>query len=122
MNCKILIIGTNQEINSSIEQIFQSNGCQILQTASGQEGLHLVNTQSPAVAVVDLQLQDMDAYEVIRQLRSRAERFFPVIAVIDQPVHQVAEKVLAAGSDILITFPVEEDNLRVKLEAFIPRE
>ncbi|MFO1329032.1 MAG: PAS domain S-box protein [Rubrivivax sp.] len=76
--------------------------------ASAREGLDLVRAQRPDLVLTDIQMPDMDGYEVLRRLRVReATQALPVIAVSANAMAGDVARSLAAGFCDYLTKPLE---------------
>jgi len=75
--------------------------------------------EQPDLILMDLQLSDMDGYEVLRRLNRRPETVdIPVIAMTDNPAETVGN-VLAVGGNDLVYKPLDLDDLIVEIERFM---
>jgi len=68
---------------------------------------------------MDLQLSDMDGYEVLRRLNRRPETVdIPVIVMTDSS-HETLGKVIAVGADDLVRKPLDMEALLVEIERML---
>ena len=73
--------------------------------------------------LLDINLPDIDGYEVARRIRSSAKHtlvYVPIIAVTANALKGDAEKALAAGCDVYMSKPINIRELWARVEAFIP--
>ena len=101
---KILIVDDEPEIRSALGRFFARSGHDVLRAGTGEEAVTLVQTERPAVVLLDLFLPDISGFEVLE--RTREER--PVIIMItghgDIPA---AVHAMQAGAEGFLTKPVE---------------
>jgi two-component system, NarL family, response regulator LiaR len=84
------------------------------EAATGAEGVSLVNSQQPDVAIVDLGLPDMDGVEVTRQIKAAATEAGRATKVLILTLTDSQETVLAAfaaGADSYCIKDISSDNL-----------
>ena len=101
---KILIVDDEPDICSALSRFFAHSGHDVLCAGTGEEAVMLVQTERPAVVLLDLFLPDISGFEVLE--RTREER--PVIIMItghgDVPA---AVHAMQAGAEGFLTKPVE---------------
>jgi len=68
---KVLVVDDDAQMLRTITDILRLRGYSTLIAATGREALNITRdmNEAPAVALVDLQLPDMDGIDVIRGLR-----------------------------------------------------
>ncbi|MEI6331841.1 MAG: response regulator [Pseudanabaena sp.] len=84
------------------------------EAATGAEGVSLVNSQHPDVAIVDLGLPDMDGVEVTRQIKAAAIESGRATKVLILTLTDSQETVLAAfaaGADSYCIKDISSENL-----------
>src|SRR4029077_6165596 len=108
----ILVVDDDAQMLRTIKDILRLRGYSAIIAATGGEALEITREmkEAPAVALVDLQLPDMDGIELIRRLREIAATTEVVIltgtASIDSAVRALREH----SNDYLVK-PVQADNL-----------
>ncbi len=108
-NKKILVID-DEEINRRLVQIIFSEKLPeyiVLLASSGLEGIHLAQTESPAIILLDILMPQLDGYETCERIKSNAAtRSIPIVmisALGDDP--KVRTKSLKVGADAFIAKP-----------------
>jgi DNA-binding response OmpR family regulator len=68
---KILIIEDDSKIIESIRFVFQVGWpeVKVISTKHGEEGLEMVEKESPQLVILDIGLPDIEGFEVLRQIR-----------------------------------------------------
>jgi len=67
---KRLLIEDNKDARKMTRQLLTAHGFQVLEAATGTEGIILPKEEKPGIALVDIGLPGMDGYEVARRLRA----------------------------------------------------
>jgi two-component system, OmpR family, alkaline phosphatase synthesis response regulator PhoP len=70
---KILVIEDEQEIRDSLLDLLEAEGFEVLYADNGQEGLGLARSASPDLILCDVNLPELDGYQVLTQLRQQSE-------------------------------------------------
>jgi two-component system cell cycle response regulator DivK len=72
---------------------------------------------------LDINLPDIDGYEVARRLRASPKRELasvPIIAVTANALKGDAQRALDAGCDVYMSKPINIRELWARVEAFVP--
>ena len=81
-NVKILIVDDRPENLFALEAILEDEGIEIIQAHSGNEAINLTFEHDFALIFADVQMPEMDGFEMLEILRSNAHtRLVPVIFV-----------------------------------------
>ncbi len=78
---KILAIDDQPLILKSLEQKFKNSDFEVIPSSSGEEALHLFDAHDPDIVIVDLQMPEMDGFEVIREIRNTRQSDTPIIVM-----------------------------------------
>jgi two-component system cell cycle response regulator DivK len=125
VNEKILCIEDNPDNMILIRRVIQSRGYCLLEAETGQEGL-LMMAENPEIKLVllDINLPDIDGYEIARRLRTdlnHREEKIPIIAITANALKGDAEKALQAGCDVYMSKPINIHELWARVAYFLPR-
>lgn len=125
MNEKILCIEDNPDNMILIRRVIQARGYQLLEAETGAEGLALAEDNDIKLILLDINLPDIDGYEIARLLRldsdHRKERV-PIIAITANALKGDAEKALAAGCDVYMAKPINIHELWARVAFFLPHD
>ena len=69
MKPKVLIIDDEEAIRSSLQMMFEYEGYDCLQAASGPAGLKIVETYQPDIVFLDIKMPGIDGLEVLKALK-----------------------------------------------------
>lgn len=116
---RILVYASDSESRQLLEEVLSQRGYHLIFAQDGLDLLVHARKEQPDLILMDLQLPDMDGYEVLRRLNRRPETVdIPVIAMTDSP-HEVVSNVLAVGGNDLVKKPLDVQALVVEIERFM---
>lgn len=112
----ILYVEDSKENTALVEKILSRYSSIHLVTAEdGLTGLQLAASINPDIILLDIQLPDLNGFDVIEQLRDDEETaYIPVLGVSANAMPQDIDNALSAGFDNYITKPI---NIRAFLGA-----
>ena len=87
------------------------------------QGLSVAERQDVDLILLDINLPDIDGYEVARRLRASSKHSLastPIIAITANALKGDAEKALDAGCDVYMSKPINIRELWARVEAFVP--
>ena len=101
---KVLVVDDDAQMLRTITDILRLRGYSTLIAATGREALNITRdmNEAPAVALVDLQLPDMDGIELIGRLREIAELTEVVDRRGDSAFHSGRRRQAGAGGHIRV--------------------
>lgn len=106
MTKRILCIEDNVDNFLLLERALSVRGYEVLWGVDGQSGLNQAYTEAPDLILLDINLPDIDGYEIARHLRSLDKfRAVPIIALTANALKGDADKARAAGCDGYIAKP-----------------
>ena len=120
---KILIVDDDIRNIYSLTSVLEAHDVEVLHAERGKDGIVILE-QTPGIdiALIDIMMPDMDGYETMRQIRSRAELAdLPLIAVTAKAMTGDRQKCLDAGASDYIAKPVDIDLLLALLRVWITR-
>jgi len=118
---KVLIIDdeedTRQICSMSLGLI---GGDQVLEAASGQEGLALAADQQPDVIILDLIMPDMDGAETLQKLRQNPDTAgIPVIFLTVKGMFSEFERLKSLGALAVLTKPFDPVQLSAQIQGIL---
>lgn len=121
---KVLCIEDNPTNLRLVEAVFAGRSeVQLLTAMAPGLGLELARSHHPAVILLDINLPDMDGYEVMRCLREHpATAAIPVVAVSANAMPQDLERGKAAGFAAYLTKPLDLARLTKVVEDLARRQ
>jgi two-component system cell cycle response regulator DivK len=124
MGSNILYIEDNPDNMMLVKRALEARGYKLLQALNGLTGVTLAENEEVDLILLDINLPDIDGYEVARRIRSspakHALAYVPIIAVTANALKGDAEKALSAGCDVYMSKPINIRELWARVEAFVP--
>ena len=123
MAYKILYIEDNPDNRLLVKRALEARGFMFLGATNGVEGIDMVEAHQPDVILLDINLPDIDGYEVAKRLRDNRtpySLYVPIIAVTANALKGDAEKALAAGCNVYMSKPINIRELWARVEACLP--
>ncbi len=123
MTNNILYIEDNPDNMMLVQRALEARGYHLLKAMKGVEGVKTAESEVVDLILLDINLPDIDGYEVARRLRASEKRELktvPIIAVTANALKGHAEKALNAGCDVYMSKPINIRELWARVEAFVP--
>jgi len=123
----ILVVEDDRHTRTFLADNLAADGFEPIGAANAREGMRLIETRYPDLAIVDLTLPDRDGLELIRQVResdgvaSRADPLLPMVVLsgrIDE-LHRL--RGFDKGADDVIAKPFSYPELRARVRALLRR-
>jgi two-component system sensor histidine kinase/response regulator len=118
---KVLLVDDVEANLVSLEAVLGNLDCDLLRASNGNEALRQLLKHDFAAMLLDVQMPDMDGYEVARYARENPQtREVPIIFVT--ATHETRENVLLgydAGAFDLLFKPIDPYVLRSKVQVFL---
>lgn len=119
---RILVVEDDIDISKMLRIYFDSQGYEVLVANRGNDALDTCRTKLPNVVVLDIQLPDIDGYEVCRSLRSNTRTsYVPIIFLTQKDERSDKIAGLELGADDYITKPFDIEELKLRVEGAIRR-
>ncbi len=107
MGKKILVIEDNEQNMYLMHFLLESNGFTVIEALNGQVGIQKAIDEHPDVILLDIQLPEMDGYQIAKILRKTPDiDTIPIIAVTSYAMAGDREKILTAGATDYIEKPI----------------
>jgi len=123
MGNTILYIEDNPDNMLLVQRALESRGYKLLKAVNGVDGISMAEGNMIDLILLDINLPDIDGYEVAQRLRksSKAElAYLPIIAVTANALKGDAERALEAGCDVYMSKPINIRELWARIEAYVP--
>lgn len=123
MTHNILYIEDNPDNMMLVKRALESRGYTLMEAINGIAGVATAEAKEVDLILLDINLPDIDGYEVARRLRASekpALAYTPIIAITANALKGDAEKALSAGCDVYMSKPINIRELWARVEAFVP--
>jgi DNA-binding response OmpR family regulator len=113
---KVLIIEDDQETVEVISLAFEMRWpeAELISAKLGEEGLQLLESESPQAVILDLGLPDISGFEVLRQIRNVSK--VPVVIMSVRRDEAIVVKAIEYGANEYITKPFRQLELLDKVK------
>ena len=121
MKTKILVIDDDPGIRKSLGLSLRTEGYAVIEAANGPDGLELAKSETPHLIICDINMPDMDGYEVVKQLRqSSVLASVPFVFLTARSGRAEIRRGMNLGADDYLTKPFTREELieavRVRLK------
>ncbi|HED54319.1 MAG TPA: diguanylate cyclase, partial [Phycisphaerales bacterium] len=114
----VLVIDDAEDVHRLLQARLRQENIELLEALGGQSGLDLAEEHVPSLILLDLDMPDMDGFEVLRHLKENSKtRDIP--AIVLSGLQSPADKVIAfdLGAVDYVTKPFDLMELRVRLRS-----
>lgn len=120
----ILVVEDNPVNQAVALGMLEQLGCRVDILEDGKDALQAVSRQAYDLLFMDCYMPEMDGFEATRKIREREpdNRRLPIIALTADVQKGVREQCRAAGMDDYLSKPFEQNDLRDKLEKWLPEQ
>jgi two-component system cell cycle response regulator DivK len=119
---RILYIEDNEGNRMLVRRILEVEGYSIEEAIDGQTGLEMAAQMKPDLILLDINLPEIDGYDLARRFRSTPGlQDVPILAVTANVMHGDRERTLEAGCDGYIQKPIDVDLLPQQVKAALQK-
>jgi two-component system cell cycle response regulator DivK len=117
---RILYIEDNSDNRKLVRRVLEWDGYDVVEAKDGTEALARLETEPIDLALLDINMPDIDGYTLTTAIRSNP-RFsrLPIVAVTANVMRGDRERSLQAGCDGYIQKPIDIDTLSQQIERFL---
>ncbi|HEV8670362.1 MAG TPA: response regulator [Candidatus Limnocylindria bacterium] len=122
MSDRILLVDDEEQIRKLLESSLQRRGYEVVIASDGIEALRQIRAKMPDLIVTDVNMPNMNGFELTRRLR--ADHRTARVPIVMLSARKQADDILtgyAEGADEYIAKPVEMAVLAAKIEVLIKR-
>jgi two-component system cell cycle response regulator DivK len=120
MGAKILYIEDNPGNRMLVRRILMVEDYDVFEAEDGPAGIEIALREKPDLILMDMNLPDLDGYELTRRMRAIPElATVPIIAMTANVMQGDREKTLAAGCSGYIPKPIDVDELPNQIARFL---
>ena len=117
---RILYIEDTVDNQVLISRVLMVEGYEVLIANNGVEGLEILETNTPDLILMDINMPELDGLTVTSRIKSKEHLAkVPVIALTAKVMRGDREKALEAGCDGFIQKPIDVDNFPNQIAHFL---
>lgn len=118
----ILYIEDNPENRLLVRRILEAEGFSVLEATDGPSGLASAAQMRPDLILLDINLPEIDGYDLARRFRNTPGlQQVPILAITANVMQGDRERTLEAGCDGYIQKPIDVDRLPDQVRAALHR-
>jgi CheY-like chemotaxis protein len=118
---RMLLVEDYPDNLALLTYVLEAAGHEIVPAMTGAAALEGVRTAHPDLVVLDMQLPDMDGYEVLAAIRADpATAGLAVVAVTAYAMVGDRDEALEAGFDGYLSKPIDPSTFAASVAAYLP--
>lgn len=125
MRPNILYIEDHTDNMTLVKRIFRPDRYNLVEAKNGLQGVSIAENQDIDLVLLDINLPDIDGYEVARRLRNSLKTELahtPIVAVTANAMKGDEKKVREAGCDDYMSKPINIVTLMEKVDTLIAKK
>src|SRR3990167_9524511 len=107
---RILVVDDEASIRKALERFLRELGHEVFVAADGEEALHILQTETLDLALVDLVMPKIDGIELIRRLKQHDPNIVAIVLTGFGTITSAVEA-MRAGAYHYLTKPFELDDI-----------
>lgn len=119
MSRKILVVEDDLDLQDLIAVIMTRAGYEVECAGSGTAAISAFNARQPDLVLLDIGLEDIDGFEVCRQIRARSSTPVVFMTAREEEVDELIA--FASGADDYVTKPFSERVLLARVSSVLRR-
>jgi DNA-binding response OmpR family regulator len=116
---KVLVVDDDPILRELVKRVLERWKHSVVTAADGAAGLRLVFSERPDLVVLDVDLPDMDGWQVLGRIRELGEMPVLMLTAKGQELDKV--RALRGGADDYLTKPFGNEELPARVEALLRR-
>jgi CheY-like chemotaxis protein len=118
----ILVVDDNPTNLKLISFLLVKRGYQVKSAPGGLEALEVLKTFTPVLILMDMQMPDLDGFELTRRLKADpATRDITIVALTAYAMKGDEERVRAAGCDGYLAKPIDTRTLPQAVASYLAK-
>ena len=116
---RVLVADPDPETSALMARALEWSGYDVTTAANGQEALELITRLRPAAAVLEVTMDVMNGYEVVRRLRESTQKL-PVLMISARAGKLDRDFAFTVGADDWVKKPFHSSELVARLALLTP--
>ena len=118
----ILYVEDNSDNRKLVRRVLEVEGYSVIEAKDGAQALERLGTEMIDLALMDINMPDMDGYTLTAKIKAMPEYSkLPIVAVTANVMRGDRERSFQAGCDGYIQKPIDIDTLSQQIEKFLTR-
>ncbi len=119
---RILVVEDETNTSEMLRRYFEIVGYEVQSATTGAGAIQAAKEHRPAIIILDINLPDIDGYEVCRRLRADAPtKNIPIVFLTRKDDRRDKLAGLELGADAFLTKPFDVEELRLRVHNIIQR-
>jgi CheY-like chemotaxis protein len=119
---KILVADDDRMTRLLMRMLLEKDGFTVIEAENGALGMAALRSDRPDLMIVDLQMPDMDGFQVLDMIRGDQQlASLPVLVLTSESGTDVESKVLEMGADDYLVKPFEPEVMIARIRAAFRR-
>ena len=114
-----VVVEDDEDVRNLVEAVLSQAGFDVYGAASGREGVEVVRSQKANVVTLDVGLNDIDGFEVLRRIRQFSDAYVVMLTARTDELDTLTA--LHTGADDFMTKPFRPRELRARVAAMMRR-
>lgn len=112
---KLLLVDDEKDFVDTLAERLQLRGFQVLTAIDGESALHIIESNTPQLVILDIMMPGLSGFNVLQQIKDRAPQI-PVILLTGLGSTKEGTKGMHLGAYDFLIKPINIDKLIQKME------
>ena len=116
----VLVVDDFDDTRLLLRTWLERRGFRVIEAANGLQAIDQLETESPDLIIMDMQMPQLDGLSATRRIRNmKALAAVPIVAVSAYGAEQFREQALAAGCNEYVSTPFEPATLEQIIRSLV---
>lgn len=116
MSATILVVDDEKNIRRMLRMILEGAGFEVLDAGTAEDGLRIIEDESPDLVILDIRLPGMNGIELLEHLRGQpASARLPVLMISGHATVAEAVNAVQAGATDFFEKPLDRDRVLISV-------
>jgi CheY-like chemotaxis protein len=120
MTRQIMIVDDDASGLALFEMMLKRSGYEILKVTDARMAVHMLESNSPDLFIVDLMMPEVDGFQLLEYLRQRSQTAqTPVVVLTAREDYESQDRCIKLGANSYLTKPVTRTELVEAVDALL---